>query len=72
MKHGIANGKSKADFFVWLDTILTEYHRVLKPAGSLYLFTGPHLATRVELAIGVRFDLLDHIVWRKPTGREMV
>jgi adenine-specific DNA-methyltransferase len=61
--------QSKADFFVWLDSILVEYHRVLKPAGSLYLFAGPHLATQVELAVCRRFDLLNHVIWRKPSGR---
>jgi adenine-specific DNA-methyltransferase len=63
--------KSPAEFFAWLDTILAEYHRVLKPGGSLYLFAGPHLATRVELAVSVHFALLNHIIWRKPTGRHL-
>lgn len=61
--------RNPTEFFHWLDTILAEYHRVLKPAGSLYLFAGPHLATRVELAVAARFNLLNHIVWRKPSGR---
>jgi adenine-specific DNA-methyltransferase len=61
--------QSKAEFFAWLDSILVEYHRVLKPAGSLYLFAGPHLSTQVELAVCRRFDLLNHVIWRKPSGR---
>lgn len=61
--------QSKADFFAWLDRILAEYHRVLKPAGSLYLFAGPHLATQVELAVCEHFNMLNHIIWRKPSGR---
>jgi len=40
-----------------------------EPAGSLYLFAGPHLATQVELAVAERFDMLNHIIWRKPSGR---
>lgn len=63
--------KNKADFFAWLDAILAEYRRVLKPAGSLYLFAGPHLATQVELAVCRHFELLNHIIWRKPTGRHL-
>jgi DNA modification methylase len=63
--------KSPAEFFAWLDIILVEYHRVLKPGGSLYLFAGPHLATRVELAVSAHFNLLNHIIWRKPTGRHL-
>lgn len=61
--------KNKAEFFQWLETILAEYHRVLKPQGSIYLFAGPHLATEVELSIVKYFKLLNHLVWRKPTGR---
>lgn len=61
--------QSKDDFFAWLDSILVEYHRVLKPAGSLYLFAGPHLATQVDIAVSRRFNLLNHVIWRKPTGR---
>lgn len=61
--------QSKDDFFSWLDTILQQYHRVLKPNGSLYLFAGPHLATQVDIAVGRRFNLLNHIIWCKPSGR---
>lgn len=54
--------KSKDDFFNWLDKILIEFHRVLKPAGSLYLFAGPHLATNVEQAVADHFTLLNQII----------
>lgn len=60
---------NKDAFFAWLDEILLEYHRVLKPAGSLYLFAGPHLATEVELAVRNRLNLLNHVIWCKPSGR---
>lgn len=63
--------KNKSHFFEWLDTILAEYERVLNPAGALYLFAGPHLATDVELAVRKRFNLLNHVIWRKPTGRHL-
>lgn len=61
--------KNKADFFTWLSAVLAECHRVLKPSGSLYLFAGPHLATEVEGVVSQHFDMLNHIVWRKPSGR---
>lgn len=63
--------KTQEEFFVWLSLVLAEYRRVLKPTGSLYLFAGPHLATRVELAVSEHFKLLNHILWCKPSGRHL-
>ena len=53
-------------FLAWLDTVLVEMERILKPNGSLYLFASPKMAARVEVLIGQRFNVLNHIVWRKP------
>lgn len=61
--------KNKEDFFTWLDSVLIELHRVLKPTGSLYLFAGPHLANEVEQAVAKCFNVLNQIIWRKPSGR---
>lgn len=61
--------QNKRDFFTWLDSILVEYDRVLKPTGSIYLFAGPHLATQVEMAVANHFEMLNHVIWRKPSGR---
>lgn len=61
--------KTKADFFKWLSQVLEQLQRVLKPTGSLYLFCGPYLASETELLIGRYFRVMNHIVWRKPSGR---
>ncbi|WP_445364882.1 DNA-methyltransferase (plasmid) [Microbulbifer sp. ANSA001] len=61
--------KNKADFFAWLRQVLAEYQRVLKPSGSVYLFCGPYLAAQTELVMAEFFTVLNHIVWRKNTGR---
>lgn len=61
--------KNKDEFFSWLNLVLAEFHRVLKPTGSLYLFAGPHLATEVEGVVSRHFNMLNHVVWRKPSGR---
>ncbi len=59
---------SVEEYLSWLDDILAEFWRVLKPAGSLYLFCGSRLAADTELLVRQRFDVLNHIIWAKPSG----
>lgn len=56
------------DYLAWLDDILYQFWRVLKPTGSLYLFSGSTLAAKTEMLVAQRFNVLNHIVWAKPTG----
>lgn len=63
--------ETKQAFFDWLGRVLSEFERVLKPTGSLYLFCGPYLAAETELLIGQYLRVLNHISWRKPTGRHL-
>jgi adenine-specific DNA-methyltransferase len=53
-------------FLDWLNSILAQMHRVLKPNGSLYLFASPKMAARVEVLISEQFNVIQHITWRKP------
>jgi len=55
-----------AGFLAWLDRVLGEFYRVLKPNGSLYLFASPKMAARVEVLTAERFNVLSNIVWVKP------
>lgn len=48
--------------------MFAEFWRVLKPAGSLYVFCGWLLAANIELLMRERFDVLNHIIWAKPSG----
>lgn len=57
------------DYLRWLDSCLSEYARVLKPAGSIYLFCGHRLASDIEVMMRARFNILNHIIWAKPWGR---
>ena len=55
-----------AEFLAWLDRVLAEFVRILKPNGSLYLFASPQMGARVECLIACRFEILNSIIWRKP------
>lgn len=60
---------SEAAFLAWLEDVIDEFARVLKPTGSLYLFCGHALSAHTELLIRKRLNVLNHIVWAKPTGQ---
>lgn len=60
-------GDEKA-FLSWLDEFFAEFWRVLKPSGSIYVFCGSRLASDTELLMRERFDVMNHIVWAKPSG----
>ncbi|CCW29231.1 putative DNA methylase [Xenorhabdus nematophila F1] len=55
-------------YLAWLDAILVEFWRVLKPNGSLYMFCGSRLASDTERLVRERFNVLNHIIWAKPNG----
>ena len=63
--------QNPAAFLAWLDTVFAEFQRILKPNGSLYVFASPQMAARVEVQVSERFNVLNHIVWRKEAGRHM-
>lgn len=55
-------------FLEWLGMLATEWQRVLRANGSLYVFASPRMAARVEVLLGTRFEVLSHIVWDKGTA----
>lgn len=61
--------KGDEDYLRWLAGCLAEFWRVLKPAGCLYLFCGHRLASDIEIMMRERFNILNHIIWAKPSGR---
>jgi adenine-specific DNA-methyltransferase len=57
-----------ADYLAWLGVVADQWKRLLKPNGSLYCFASPRMASRVELLIGERFNVLNRITWQKDSG----
>ena len=60
--------KKPTDFLEWLDIVLGEFHRLLKPNGSLYLFASPQMGRKVANTIEQRFSILSEIRWVKDAG----
>jgi adenine-specific DNA-methyltransferase len=57
--------KTPEAFLSWLSAVAAEWQRLLKPNGSLYCFASPQMAGRVEVMLGERLNVLNHIVWDK-------
>ncbi len=53
-------------FLSWLDSVAEQWQRVLKPNGSLYCFASPKMATRVDMKLRERFNIINNIRWQKP------
>ncbi|WP_272574156.1 DNA-methyltransferase [Providencia sp. PROV259] len=60
--------KNVTTYLSWLDEMLSEFWRVLKPNGSLYMFCGSKLAADTEILVREQFNVLNHIIWAKPSG----
>ena len=56
-------------FLRWIRDLCRQWQRILRHNGSLYVFASPRMAARVEVVIGRRFNVLNHIVWAKPVSR---
>lgn len=55
-------------FIEWIGELCKEWHRILKPNGSLYVFASPQMAARVEVEISKRLNPLNRIRWVKEAG----
>jgi site-specific DNA-methyltransferase (adenine-specific) len=53
-------------FLAWIGEVAAQWHRILKPNGSLYCFASPQMGARVEVKLREQFDVLNSITWAKP------
>jgi adenine-specific DNA-methyltransferase len=55
-------------FLAWLGRAADDWRRVLVQNGSVVVFASPQMAAHVEVMLAERFNVLNHIVWAKPSG----
>jgi site-specific DNA-methyltransferase (adenine-specific) len=55
-------------FLSWIDKTLVQAKRLLAPNGSFYGCASPQMSTKIELAIGEHFNVLNNIRWYKEAG----
>ncbi len=64
--HGDKAFKNDSEYIEWLSKYSKEWHRILKPNGSLFCFCSSKLAARLEVELSKKFNILNQIVWSKP------
>jgi adenine-specific DNA-methyltransferase len=55
-----------AKFLEWIDKLVEQWARILKPNGSLYCFASHRMSARVEVKLTERFNVLTRITWQSP------
>ncbi len=58
--------KTSGEFIAWIGSLCSQWARVLKSNGSLYVFASPQMAARVECAVAEKMEIVNRITWRKP------
>ncbi|HEV7225308.1 MAG TPA: DNA methyltransferase, partial [Pirellulales bacterium] len=53
-------------YLAWIGKYAEQWRRILKPNGSLFCFCDSSMASRLDVLLSSRFNMLSHIVWTKP------
>jgi len=53
-------------YLSWMEQYAAEWHRVLRPNGTLFCFCASSMAARLEVMLSKTFNVLAHVVWTKP------
>lgn len=68
-KDNIVNDKAFStdeEFLSWLNLYATEWKRILRPNGSVFMFCSSAMEAKLEIMLSKDFNVLSHIVWTKP------
>jgi site-specific DNA-methyltransferase (adenine-specific) len=63
--------KNLSDYIQWIRQIGTEFKRILKDNGSLYLFADDKICAYVQVELDKQFHLENPITWVKPNNLTM-
>lgn len=64
--HGDTAFAEDAHYLEWMAEYALEWHRVLRPNGSLFCFCDSSMSARLDVMFSKSFNVLSHIVWTKP------
>lgn len=58
--------KEDQHYLDWMNEYISEWSRVLRPNGSIFVFCASEMASRLEVSFLNKFNVLSNIVWTKP------
>ncbi len=64
--YGDANFGDDEEYLSWMDQYYTEWHRVLRPNGSIYLFCSSEMAPFLYVRASQTMNMHSVITWTKP------
>lgn len=64
--YGDTHFEEDQHYLEWMAKYAKEWHRVLRPNGSIFCFCAVEMAARLEVLFAKEFNILAHIVWTKP------
>ena len=53
-------------FIEWMEKFSTEWKRILRPNGSIFVYCSTAMSARLEIMLSKSFNVLSHVVWTKP------
>ncbi len=63
---GDTDFNSDKEFIDWIGSYAEEWHRILRPNGSIYMFCSSQMSSHLEVMLSQKFNILSNIVWTKP------
>jgi adenine-specific DNA-methyltransferase len=58
--------EADAHYVEWMNQFASEWHRVLRPNGSVYCFCASSMVSQLEIMFSRQYNILAHIAWTKP------
>lgn len=59
---------SEQDYLCWIESLIKEYERVLKPGGNIFLFTSRQMNRKICYILDQYFDERRIIIWARKRG----
>lgn len=60
--------KNEKDYIVWVEGLIKDFTRILKPNGSLYMYCSQQMAAEIDLILRKYMIIKNRIIWYRSGG----